>query len=262
MRVPVALTGPAAASAYGFDGFRNLTWAPLWCSPRRGPREAGVIRTRAWMPPNLMENVSVAHPLLVLRHLGTEPSALLRREDDISAADRIELAVEHALRSKFVELAELTGLGGAHPGDRALVPILRGRRHEPPAESYAETRAIQLLRSFGHHCWRQMLIFSGGRAAHRVDLVIPFRRMHRPEVLLPSHGLLVEIDSREFHEHRFEEDHRRETTYDMLGFHWVSFTPNQIEHQPQRVRRSVEASLQKMRPMTIRKTPHQAKKGQ
>jgi hypothetical protein len=44
-------------------------------------------------------------------------------------------------------------------------------------------------------------------------------------------GLLLEIDSREFHDGRFEEDHQRQTTYDLLGFWWTTFTPTQLEQQ-------------------------------
>jgi hypothetical protein len=113
--------------------------------------------------------------------------------------------------------------------------ILRLRRGEPPTESYAETRWVQLLRANGLQCWRQVPILDGHRVIHRVDTVIPFnQRRKRPALLLPSDGILGEVDSREFHENRFEEDHDRESNYDRLGFHWISVTPNMVEHRPGR----------------------------
>ena len=35
-------------------------------------------------------------------------------------------------------------------------------------------------------------------------------------------GLIVEIDSEEFHAKAFERDHSRQSTYDALGYHWVT----------------------------------------
>jgi very-short-patch-repair endonuclease len=67
--------------------------------------------------------------------------------------------------------------------------------------------------------------------------------MQRPKELQPGTVLLVEIDSREFHENRFDRDHARQTTYDLLGFEWVTFTPNQLEHQRARSRNALEAVL-------------------
>lgn len=58
--------------------------------------------------------------------------------------------------------------------------------------------------------------------------------------MLPADGLVLEVDSREFHHNRFEEDHARETTYDLLGYSWMSFTPNQLEHSPARARAAFE----------------------
>jgi very-short-patch-repair endonuclease len=73
--------------------------------------------------------------------------------------------------------------------------------------------------------------------------MVPFRPARRPEVFRPAMGLLVEIDSREFHEGQFDRDHRRGSTYDELGYHWVSFTPNQIEKEPDLVRRALLGAL-------------------
>ena len=47
------------------------------------------------------------------------------------------------------------------------------------------------------------------------------------------------------HEASFEADHDRQTTYDELGFHWVTFSANQILHRPDRVCRAVESALRR-----------------
>ena len=262
MRVPLALTGPAGAAAYGLDGFRDVDWPSLWCSPRTGPRDPHVIRTRSWLEPSLIDGLRVAHPALVIRHLGTDATVLESVGDRISAIERVELAVEHALRNGLVNEADLTGWRGPGRGDALLHAVLRLRKREPATESYAETRAVQLFRSVGYESWRQMHVVSRGRIRHRVELVIPVLRMRRPEVLLPAHGLLVEIDSREFHERQFEKDHQRQSTYDALGYHWVTFTPNQIERQRQKVQRVLEVGLARIHPTRGSKTPHQAQNPQ
>jgi hypothetical protein len=229
-----ALTGPAAAALLGLDGFRDVGWTPLWCAPATVRKQPGLIRTRCWNEPIMLGDVRVAHVSLVLRHLG----------EVVCDVDRIEFAVEYALREGLVSVNDLRQSHGRSTGDELLRRVMFQRGSEPPAESYAEVRAIQLLRSWGMQCWRQLVIYEHGRIKHRVDLVIPFdQQAQRPERLRPSDGLLVEIDSLEFHVGKFEEDHRRQTTYDLLGFRWTTVTPNQLRDSPQRVRRAIERRL-------------------
>ena len=227
----IALTGPAAAAHFGLDGFAGLDWTPRWCAPPNGARHREVIRTRRWLPPIECDGVLLAAPALVVRHLGIAPSIEWARRDRITRRDRIELAIEHALREGLFEPRDLDATGG-HTGSPDVVAILNERGHEPPTESYAETRALQLLRRGGWTPWRQMRVHARGTVVRRVDFVIPYRPILRPQVLLPGTGLLVEIDGREFHERRFEEDHRRQTTYDRLGHRWTSFSATQIEREP------------------------------
>ena len=243
-----ALTGPYAAALLGLDGFRDLTWPLRWVTTRGGPKEPDVVRTRRWSAPTAVGGVSVAAPALVLRHLCDDPDLLQQaaKVDGLSPSDRIELALEHLLRQQLVRLRELQFRGGSHEGDKALRLVLALRGEQPPTESYAETRGAQLFRGFGWNVWRQMPILGHhGRILHRTDFVLSFRLRKRPVVMRPSLGLLMELDSSEFHRNAFEKDHDRQSTYDSLGYHWVTLTPNQIEHSPQKVRLAVEGACER-----------------
>jgi hypothetical protein len=242
------VTGPAAAAQLGLDGFRDLAWPQMWCSPTSCRPAANLIRTRHWQEPLLVGEILVAHPVLVIRHLGSMLSSMQLPDDGLSPRDRVELAVEHALRLGLATPHDLKIRSSRSLGDQLLVEVLRLRGNEPPTESYAETRAIQILRGWGIRCWRQVWIYERGRRKHRVDLVIPFvQGARRPELLTPDMGLLLEIDSKEFHDGRFEEDHQRQTTYDVLGFWWTTFTPTQLEQQSGRARSALETKLERTR---------------
>ena len=250
MRSTSVLSGPAAAAAYGLDGFKDLVWPLSWCAPPNGSRAFRVLRTRRWQEGSVVDGIPLAASASVLRQIGAFPEDLEGLRDGIAPADRLELALEHCLRAGWVSLDNLTAGGGSCPGDALLRHVLRRREPEVPTESYAETRAIQHLRSLGVRCWRQMAVWHHGRIRHRVDLVIPASRTvrfpPRPELLRPDQGLLVEIDSREFHERKFEEDHRRQTLYDALGFNWVSFTPSQMERELPNVQRAIAVALRRV----------------
>jgi very-short-patch-repair endonuclease len=124
-----------------------------------------------------------------------------------------------------------------------LHEVLRRRGNVVPTESYAETRAVQLLRTWDVVPWRQIPILRQGRIEFRADFMIPFKWQRRPETIRSSMGLLVEVDSREFHEGQFERDQHRGAVYNELGYHWITVTPNQIEHEPALVRRSLAGAL-------------------
>jgi hypothetical protein len=243
-----ALTGPAAAALLGFDGFRDAPdggWPPLWTSPTTHRAASQLIRTRHWLPPSLVAGQQVAHPALILRHLG-EGMYDNKIENELPPLERVELAVEFALRHAIATVEQLAIRSSRSRGDQVLRQVMLNRGVEPPTESYAETRAVQTLRRWGIRCWRQLWIYEHGRPKHRVDLVVPFKqRMGRPTKLLPRMGLLLEVDSREFHERQFEKDHARQTTYDLLGFDWLSFTPTQLEHHESRCRKALEVRIER-----------------
>ncbi len=234
----LALTGPAAAQLLQLDGFREGVWSQTWCAPNASHPIPGVARCRGWTEPRIIDDFPVASVVLVLRHLANEPL----NHPQLSDHDLVELALEHALRDGLVTLKELAVKGASQPGDAVLREVLRRRpKGEPPTESYAETRAVQVFRELGITPWRQMPIYERGRQKHRVDFVIAFRKQRRPEIVAPPDGLLVEIDSRGWHEENFDKDHERQSTYDRLGFHWITLTPKQVEGGG--IKRTIDGAL-------------------
>ena len=250
----VALTGPAAAARYGLDGYRDLLWPVQWCTPHTNDSCPGALRTRWWDDPVWVDDIPLAPLRVVLRHLGLFD---VPQADGVSLAHRVELAIEHALRDGGIVLTDLTALGGTNAGDRLLRHILRQRGDEPAAESHAETRAIQRLRDeLQWRTWRQFDIV-GESGKKRVDLVIPFlqQRRRRPEQLVPDDGLLVEIDSEEFHAPAFERDSDRDNHYDSLGYHWVSIRPTLVEHNLAKVSRIIDGAMSRHRPHSALSPP-------
>ena len=245
----LALTGPAAAALYQLDGFRDYEWPHSWCVPWGGNTRPGdrTVQARKWEEPHLIGDVQVCSLDLVVRHLYAFPIDLQSPADGIVPMDRVELAVEHVLRLGHTFRA---ALGGSMSGDSLLRAVLQRRGKNVPTESYAESRAVQRLREWDIQPWRQIPIVEKGRTKFRADFMIPFRRQLRPDVVRPSDGLLIEIDSREFHEDQFDRDHDRGSTYDALGYHWISVTPNQIEHQPTKVRKALEGASRRAYPPT------------
>lgn len=247
----IAMTGPCAAALHRLDGFRGHDWPTRFVAPATGKGAADIIRTRRWFEPIEIDGLLVAPVRTVLRHLDCGPWS--RPGDEMSELDRAELAVEHALRMQWATPADIRCRGGRTAGDELLRGVRDLRGDEPATESYAETRAVQLFRSFGWRPWRQLPVMQFGRIVHRVDFVLPFvDRARRPAMLRPTHGLLIEIDSEEHHEARFHEDHERQATYDALGYHWVTVTPRQIESRPDLVCESIEGALGRASPKTSR----------
>ncbi len=243
-----ALTGPYAAALLGLDGFRGLIWPMRWATSRSGPVEPGLVRTRRWSPPSDVNGVAVAGALVVLRHLGNDLRVLERaqKHDRVAPHDRVELALEHLLRLRLLSWDDLRFQGGCLPGDKMLRSIIALRGSVPPTESFGETRTAQWIRLLGWPVWRQVpIIGTTGRIVRRADFVFPFLRRRRPLVMRPELGLLMELDSREFHADAFDEDHERQSTYDALGYHWVTVTPNQVEFSPTKTRRAVEGAYQR-----------------
>jgi hypothetical protein len=176
---------------------------------------------------------------LVLRHLGAVPQDLdVGRLDPL---DRIELALEHALRLGH---SIVPRRGEATPGDSLLRDVLRRRGEHRPTGSYAETRLVQRLRSWGLMAWRQVEVRSNGVFLYRADAMVPFdQRRPEPVAVCPADGVLMEVDSEEHHIGQFHRDQHRNSTYDRLAYQWVAVSPHQIERQPLVVARALEGAF-------------------
>lgn len=252
---PFALTGAAAAAAYQLDGFRDGVWPLRWCTPRSGSYRNDAIRLRRWDEPTVVNDTPVAPVIVVLRHLGEFPDDLSGQADRLDVETRVELAVEHALRDGLVRTSDLRRRGSTRPGEAVLHRIALRRGDEPPTESFAETRAAQLFRSFGWNVWRQVRVHGeNGRILQRADFMVSFRvKQRRPDPVRPENGVLIEIDSREYHRDSFDSDYERQANYNRLGYEWAAVTPTQIEQRPDVVRRSIEGALRRAQTRRVRR---------
>ncbi len=245
-----ALTGPAAAALLDLQGFRELNWPFLWCAPIHVEPMDDLIRTRRWERPAVRGGQIIAAPHLVLRHLNALPVEAYEHGDGLTIRDRVAFATEHALHSKLVDRSDLTFTGGPQNGSHLLREYLEWRGLEPPTESYAETGSSLIFEKGGITSFRQVPIYVNGRIIYRCDFAIPFDsgRWHRrrPHRFPPAKFLLVEIDSRQFHDHDsgFERDHERDLMYRMLGYQYLCFTAHQVQHRPDYVLSVVKSVLQ------------------
>ena len=242
----LALTGPPGAQRHRLDGFRDLSWPDLWCAPKGGASGERVIRTRSWVEPETIDGLLVAPLGLVVRHLGAVPADLDHQRDGISPLDRIELAVEHALR---MGVQVSVPQGARTSGEAMLARVLKRRGDHRPTGSYAETRMVQLLRVWGLTAWRQVEVRSGGEYMYTTDLLIPFQQ-HRRELLVvsPTDGVLLEVDSRGFHADNFDRDRHRDATYTRLGFPWLTVTARQIQRQQRLVLEALLGAFARAQP--------------
>ena len=129
---PHALTGAAAAALYQLDGFRDLEWPLRWCTPRSGTSANDAIRTRHFATSPIFGDPPVVAPRLMLRHLGEHLGDLAVPEDRVTPKERIELAVEHAIRIDLVGPTELCVPYSSRPGDCVLREIGLWRAGQPP----------------------------------------------------------------------------------------------------------------------------------
>jgi hypothetical protein len=238
---PIVLTGPPAAALHGLDGFAEMIWPLRYACARQGSGGPGTLATRHWIDPVWIGDQPVAAVPLLLRHLNAIPADLEGCADRISPRDRVELAVEHARRLGHFVTVPASARG---PGDQLLRTVRRLSGSEPPTESFAETNVLQWCRSVGLSPWRQLEIEIAGRR-YRVDFGFPLRGGRRPLIVRPCDVLLCELDSRTFHQDRFEQDYERRNAFDRAGFHHIELTPNEVARHPHRALASLTGALRK-----------------
>lgn len=166
-------------------------------------------------------------------------------------ADRLEFAVEHALRGDDRRrpdlwnedlLAELQDRAekSRQPGAVVLRTVLSRRGLQRPTGSYVETMLVQGMRTIGIELQRQPTIVicnRRGRVLHR----------YFPDFADLQVGLLPEIDGRLGHtgDDKVDRDDRRQNEL-IRGFHVIRFHAFRVRHDPILVAKeiaSVRASL-------------------
>lgn len=223
------VTGAPAAVLWGLDELQPGPNAPI--AVRIGRSAAHevehIVRTRHLSPPVPINGWAVAPIVDMLVDLGRGLPARLRwlgDADPISPAERVELALESALRRRLCTVAELravlTNRGTASlPGARLLTTALDARGDDSaPTESHLETRMVQIARR--HRLpipSRQVEITEHGRFVARVDLVFG--------------DVIVELDGREFHADRFQGDRARWDAITRLGRRLLVFTADDVERR-------------------------------
>jgi very-short-patch-repair endonuclease len=230
----------AAAAVFGLDGFTGPGPVPLDLvdlTHGRPPAARGVPPIRTARLPNraitVHEGLRTTTPTWTLGELGAAGVD----------ADGVELALESALRQGFTTEAKLRRVvtdrsGPPWPGTPVLAEALcRRRPGDPPTESYAETRFLQLVvRPAGlEDPERQVPVqIRGGRGAYRCDFV--FRR-ERP--------LDVEIDGRAGHASDADRDYDSVRDHDLeqAGMEVVRFAASRVERRPSQVTGQLLAEL-------------------
>ena len=271
------LAGPKAAGLLGWDGFDPNDPA-VWLVPRSARSSRETVRTQFWEPAaRQVGGYPVACNQLVLSYLSAGLRPRPRWENDsrpISPAETLELGVEFLLRNCYlfseyalaVESAflpsplgsRLSGLrppGTAGPSkvgsplvrlnasEAAIRDILVARGpHEPPTESYLETRTVQQLRKGGFdRVFRQVPLFVSGRIVNRIDLVVAApRQFRRPQEFSSPAGVPIEADGRAFHTDSFEKDRRRANHHSIERTQLLVVTHNMVEREPKEIIAGVE----------------------
>jgi very-short-patch-repair endonuclease len=156
----------------------------------------------------------------------------------LSAVDRLELAVESALRQGLVTCAGLAAAIEEAPRTlRGKVRLRSFLANRPPGlvptESYLETRLVQVARARGvEDIPRQIEVFDGRGRIGRVDFL--------PE------GVVVECDSEKWHNNpvAFKKDRERRSRLLAAGHPVIEATSDRVEFDADNLVRDIRAAIQ------------------
>lgn len=194
-----------------------------------GIRRPGLIRTRHTPEVVQLNGRPVTAVADTLVDIGACSAPLQRWPGDrspIGKLDRVELALESALRLGLVSLDELASVldrsTRQRPGRAVLEAVLRRRPPGAPCtESYLETRAVQRMRDAELPSPRRQVVLrdSFGRDIARVDLLLG--------------RIVIALDSVAHHADRtaFERDRRQWSELGSMGFTVLVFTYEHVERQ-------------------------------
>lgn len=241
---PGACIGHEAAALLwdldGFDGFAFTAGAeapsPITVLVPSDSARRGVGRRCVGFlePPSVRCGLAVTSAAQTLLDLGHGLSSQRRRLAGglpgalLDPVDRVELAVESALRRGLVDEAGVRALLARTPaqrGGRAVLAAVFDRRPAgaAPTGSHLETRGLQVLRAGGiPDGVRQASIVESGVVIACVDCLIGGR-------------VIVEFDGRDVHDRTRDDvarDRRRWTRLSALGYLVAVFTPDDVEARP------------------------------
>jgi hypothetical protein len=234
------LSRAAAAALWDLDGF-DLP-VPIDVNVPRSSSRRGRHVHRVDGAAHVIRGLPITPVCQTLLEVGEGLEPVARFDCDprpIDPDDRLELAIESALRQRLVEEAELRERAAFRPPGRhrpALLVRCLGRRPPgaPATESYLETRGVQLLRRFGLPTGQRQVEVRDERGAFvgRVDLLL-------------DDWLVIELDGREHHarEAAFERDRARWDRIVAAGYGLLVFTSDHVERRPRFVAETVDAAL-------------------
>lgn len=234
--VDAVLARASACTVFDLDGFRPGLLPIELNGPQRtgGSIRVAVRRVAPLEPPLVIDGLPVTGIGQTLVELGSTITA-----DPLPPIDRVELAVECALHRRLITLIGLDEVLGGAPGRRG-VPVLRevlARRPQgsPPAESWLETRLVQLLRDGGlPDPQRQVELRDSDGFIGRVDLLLD-------PVVIELHGGQhndrVALDG----------DRLRRARLEASGYRVLEFGYRSVVQQPVQVVSLVRATLDRLR---------------
>lgn len=232
LRRLVAAAGPTAAlfrhtaaQAWDLEGYPFLQPLRVCVPFTSGMRGPGIVRVRHDPMIVWLDGLPVTSVADTLVDIGACKWPLPRFAGDpfpISAAERVELALEHAILTGLVTVADLRAViarsSYRRPRRRLLRDLLDERGDTtPPTESHLETRFVQLLRRHGlPPMQRQVEVRRPNRSfLGRVDFLLG--------------NVIVEVDGRSTHDDRLDQDRQRWSELTSLGYAVQVFTYDHIE---------------------------------
>ncbi len=225
-RPDAVLCGPAAAAAYGLDGFDVGEPAALAIAPATSTRDERTVRRIRLLPPCTVHGLPVAAPGEALVDLGgmvtARPGGRAARAV-LDPVDLGELAVESALRQELTSIEELQEVvaraNRSRPGRRELAAVLARRPPGAvPTESYLETRVVQQLRDAGLPTFeRQVWLRDAAGPIGRVDFHLD--------------PIVIEAAGRTWHGDRHDEDNERYARLVQAGYTLIPVTFAHVEQR-------------------------------
>lgn len=157
--------------------------------------------------------------------LVTSPTRTLVDLAATESAPRVERAFEQADRLGLLDVAVLAAECEGRRGSRLLKRLIREGREAPVSKNELERAFLDVCRNHGIPLPSQNLILHGLEV----------------DAYWPQYGLVVELDSYEWHKTRaaFETDRRRDAALAREGIRVLRFTWRQVQRQPELVAEAV-----------------------